>query len=498
MANVIKTVMTYPLNGTQTEFDIPFDYLARKFVVVTLIGVDRKVLVLNTDYRFPTKTKIQTTKAWGPGDNYQQIEIRRFTSATERLVDFQDGSILRAYDLNVGNLQTTHIAEEARDLTADTIGVNNDGNLDARGRKIVNVGDGVDPGDAVSFGQVTRWSQSALNSANAAKVSENAAKASEGNALSYRNGAQTARDEAYQARSDAMVYRDAAKLSQTESKTSENNASNSANSATAASTTAANHVVAAFEWGNRAEDSLYSYSGNTGYSALHYSKKAEDFADKAKTEADKLGNMNLFASQVASVDDTTGNTGNVTFKGSVYTQGGLGTLATDDKAILGFYNGGYATRWGYMGFGDPTSASIFFVNDRQQSSDAFQFKGGVVAPAVRAGDMTFDVSAQNPEAIPGVQNRVARFFGRVNPNGTVSNTTPGINVSKGAAGQYIFTFAGTPFGGPNYIVLLTMFGGPNTYGFITVIDQSTTGFRVYVRSSSTALVDAGFDFIVLG
>uniref|UniRef100_A0AAT9S9R9 Tail fiber protein n=1 Tax=Yersinia phage vB_YenP_WW2 TaxID=2973654 RepID=A0AAT9S9R9_9CAUD len=47
MANAIKTVLTYPLDGSNRDFNIPFEYLARKFVVVTLIGVDRKVLTLN-------------------------------------------------------------------------------------------------------------------------------------------------------------------------------------------------------------------------------------------------------------------------------------------------------------------------------------------------------------------------------------------------------------------------------------------------------------------
>lgn len=164
MATNIKTVMTYPLDGSTTDFNIPFEYLARKFVRVTLIGVDRKELILNQDYRFATKTTISTTRALGPADGYNMIEIRRFTSATDRLVDFTDGSILRAYDLNISQVQTLHVAEEARDLTADTIGVNNDGNLDARGRRIVNLADGVDDGDAISLGQVKRWNESAWNS----------------------------------------------------------------------------------------------------------------------------------------------------------------------------------------------------------------------------------------------------------------------------------------------------------------------------------------------
>src|SRR5699024_8676889 len=172
MALKIRTVMTYPLDGSTVDFMIPFEYLARKFVTVTLVGVDRKELVLNQDYRFTTKNQIITTRGWGPNDGYTLIEIRRYTSATERLVDFADGSILRAYDLNISQVQTLHVAEEARDLTADTISVNNDGHLDARGRRIVNVADAVDDFDAVNLNQVKRWDGSALNSANKAAISE--------------------------------------------------------------------------------------------------------------------------------------------------------------------------------------------------------------------------------------------------------------------------------------------------------------------------------------
>uniref|UniRef100_A0AAT9S8G5 Type II holin n=1 Tax=Yersinia phage vB_YenP_WX2 TaxID=2973500 RepID=A0AAT9S8G5_9CAUD len=200
MANVIKTVLTYPLDGSTRDFNIPFEYLARKFVVVTLIGVDRKVLTLNTDYRFATRTTISLTKAWGYADGYTSIEIRRVTSTTDRLVDFTDGSILRAYDLNVAQIQTMHVAEEARDLTADTIGVNNDGHLDARGRKIVNVADATEAGDAVSFGQMQRFDGSTYNSMIAAKASETNAKTSEMNsaasALSSKNEADRAKTEA--------------------------------------------------------------------------------------------------------------------------------------------------------------------------------------------------------------------------------------------------------------------------------------------------------------
>lgn len=147
-----KTVVTYALDGTTREFDFAFDYLSRSFVQITLIGETRKQLVLGTDFTFASNTRIRTNLIWGP-PSWRLIEIRRVTSTTERLVDFQDASILRAADLNLSELQVLHVAEEAREAATETIGTNNFGHLDARGRRIVNVADPVDLGDVVN----RRW-----------------------------------------------------------------------------------------------------------------------------------------------------------------------------------------------------------------------------------------------------------------------------------------------------------------------------------------------------
>lgn len=291
MANVIKTVYTYPLDGTTTDFAIPFEYLSRKFVVVTLIGQDRKELVVVTDYRFATRNLISTTKAWGPADNYQQIEIRRYTSASERLVDFSDGSILRATDLNVSQIQTLHVAEEARDLTADTIGVNNDGNLDGRGRRIVNVADGVDSGDVVTVGQMNRWSGSAADSANKAKVSETNAKTSETNSKASENAAKTS--ETNSAASEVMAQKWANNPRNTEVTTGKFSAlhwsESSKDSATAA-------------------DSSQSAAASSATASSNYATTSKDEADRSKTEADraktaadKLEDFNTLTDRINSV-----------------------------------------------------------------------------------------------------------------------------------------------------------------------------------------------------
>ncbi|URX37681.1 tail fiber protein [Dickeya phage DchS19] len=374
MANTIKTVMTYPLNGSTVDFNIPFEYLARKFVTITLIGTDRNVLVLNQDYRFSTKTTITLTKAWGPADGYDTIEVRRYTSATDRLVDFADGSILRAYDLNIAQVQTLHVAEEARDLTADTIGVNNDGNLDARGRRIVNVADAVDDYDAINLHMMKTWNNSALISANAAAASQVAAKTSETNAATSERNSKT---------------------SETNSKTSENNA---------------------YQWAQRAEDSPVQGSE---FSSYHYSRKsaksaaaasvsegnaavsernaktsennaktsetaAAASAQTAKDEATKLGNMNDLAAAIDSVDTTTNR---VTFKGDVVAGGAVWFAYSGSVDLSWYTTDGKTLKFGKstkypQAYLDITAAQMAYVSDI--SSTVFRIRDNVFSPNLEA------------------------------------------------------------------------------------------------------------------
>lgn len=328
MADAIKTVYTYNLDGTKKDFNVPFEYLARKFVRVTLIGKDRKILVLNQDYRFASKTTITTTQAWGQAQGYSYIEVRRYTSATERLIDYTDGSILRAYDLNISQLQTIHVAEEARDLTADTIGVNNDGELDARGRRIVNLVDATHDRDAVTFGQVKQMSNGAWNARNQAEAFKNQAQGFRNEAEVSRNAAEAAKaragaselkakDWASKANGQvvegglysAMHYANASKTSadasarsQTAAAESQRHAANSQAAAATSQTGAAKEAQFAKEWASKPRNQVV---GDNLYSARHY-------AEVAKEESGKLGNMNALAGAIQNVSGT-----NVDFKGAV-------------------------------------------------------------------------------------------------------------------------------------------------------------------------------------
>lgn len=145
------TITTYIGNGTQTDFSIPFDYLKKSFIRVT---VDGTLLTggdygdTSVDYYFLDNTTVRLKVA--PASE-AEVTIRRYTSATERIVSFEDASILKATDLDTSQLQSFHIAEEARDVINDALVKDPDGNWDALGNRITNVGDPVDGKDAINL-----------------------------------------------------------------------------------------------------------------------------------------------------------------------------------------------------------------------------------------------------------------------------------------------------------------------------------------------------------
>lgn len=198
-----STIAFYTGDGATTDFTVPFDYLAKKFVRVSL-----GVTILkggdygdtSKDYYFLDKTKVRLKV---PPQEGEVLTIRRYTSATDRVVSFKDASVLKATDLDVSSVQTIHIAEESRDIINDALIKDKEGNWDAKGHRIVNVGDPVNDGDAI-------------------------------NLKTYKADAMGA----YQAKLDAEAARDAAKVSEVNAKASEVNAKESEVTAKASAGTA--------------------------------------------------------------------------------------------------------------------------------------------------------------------------------------------------------------------------------------------------------------------
>lgn len=209
-----STIANYQGNGSTTDFNVPFDYLAKKFVKVTVdsrekLGGDYGDTT--KDYFFVDKTTIRFNTAPASGT---EIIIRRYTSATDRIVSFKDASVLKAKDLDVSTIQTIHIAEEGRDVINDALIVDKEGNWDAKNKRITNVGAPVADSDAVTYGV---YKTDAMG-ANQAKLD-----------------AEGARDRAILAETNAKLSEVNSKRSEDNAKLSEVNAQASAGTAVSAS-----------------------------------------------------------------------------------------------------------------------------------------------------------------------------------------------------------------------------------------------------------------------
>ena len=270
-----STIANYQGNGSTTDFSVPFDYLAKKFVKVTVdsrekLGGDYGDTT--KDYFFVDKTTIRFNTAPASGT---EIIIRRYTSATDRIVSFKDASVLKAKDLDAAAIQTIHIAEEGRDIINDALIVDKEGNWDARGHRIVNVGDPIGDNDAVSF-----------------KV--------------YKDDAMGA----YQAKLKAEAARDAAKVSETNAKASEVNAKESEVTAKASAGTAvsaAKHADAVktenqaiLEEARQLQTNIETSERNTYDNAVIATQKADEA--KVSERNAKVSEVNAKASEVSASD----------------------------------------------------------------------------------------------------------------------------------------------------------------------------------------------------
>lgn len=113
----MSTITQFPSGNTQ--YRIEFDYLARTFVIVTLVNSSNptinRVLEAGRDYRFLNPTMIEMLV---DQSGFDIVRIHRQTG-TDLVVDFRNGSVLTASDLTNAELQAIHIAEEGRDQTVD-------------------------------------------------------------------------------------------------------------------------------------------------------------------------------------------------------------------------------------------------------------------------------------------------------------------------------------------------------------------------------------------
>lgn len=182
-------------DGTQTTYTFPFSYLRKKFVMVSILHPDASETAL--EYGVDYTVNDLSVSLTIPAQVGEHIIIYRQTS-TDKIVTWNDGSILLARDMNTEDAQMLHLQEEQQDyIMAHAIStkVTSDKEVlwDALNHRVINVSDPKDPQDAVTKNYMetvqggfvaanTILVQEATKQASAAKSSQEAAKTSETNA----------------------------------------------------------------------------------------------------------------------------------------------------------------------------------------------------------------------------------------------------------------------------------------------------------------------------
>lgn len=179
-------------DGTQRLYTFPFSYLRKKFIKVDVLHTDNSItsLTYGVDYVVNDLSLTLTN----PAKVGEHLIIYRQTT-TDKIITWNDGSILLASDMNTEDVQMLHLQEEQQDyIQAHSINTNTDSDTkevlwDALNHRVVNVSDPKDPQDAVTKHYMenvqggfvaanTILVQEATKQASAAKDSQESAKAS--------------------------------------------------------------------------------------------------------------------------------------------------------------------------------------------------------------------------------------------------------------------------------------------------------------------------------
>lgn len=141
---------TYKGDGSQSTFIIPFDYLQKDFVKVTINEVDK---VYAQDYNVDGRELSFPTAP--PSGSI--IKVYRETP-TDRMVKWNEGSVLTSSNMTTQQIQELHLIEETTYNLEDSAMVKTEDNHKWEGKylPITHVGEPTDDSDAVNLGTIKK------------------------------------------------------------------------------------------------------------------------------------------------------------------------------------------------------------------------------------------------------------------------------------------------------------------------------------------------------
>lgn len=345
-------------DGTQLLYTFPFSYLRKKFIKVDVLHDDNSITTLTYGVDYVVNDLSLTLT--NPVKVGEHLIIYRQTT-TDKIITWNDGSILLARDMNTEDVQMLHLQEEQQDyIQSHSINTKTDSDTkevlwDALNHRVINVSDPKDPQDAVTKHYMenvqggfvvdnTILVQEATKQASAAKTSQEAAKTSETNAhtsetnseISHQNAkkwaettespdgeadtdsttgkTQSSRSWALYSKAkaqEAATYATNAKTSETNAKASETNAKTSETKAATSEANAKASETNAKTSETKASASASSSASSASASATSATnaKTSEtNAANSAKQAAEAAGAFQDFKGATANTD---GNGGKV-------------------------------------------------------------------------------------------------------------------------------------------------------------------------------------------
>ena len=140
-------------DGTQLLYTFPFSYLRKKFIKVDVLHADNSITTLTYGVDYVVNDLSLTLT--NPAKVGEHLIIYRQTT-TDKIITWNDGSILLASDMNTEDVQMLHLQEEQQDyIQSHSINTKTDSATkevlwDALNHRVINVSDPIDPQDAVT------------------------------------------------------------------------------------------------------------------------------------------------------------------------------------------------------------------------------------------------------------------------------------------------------------------------------------------------------------